>query len=51
MFKVEYLLKCWVKKDGLNANLVLCDWPNLRCPHDFAFSSHCNKRKIINFDL
>ena len=24
MFKVEYLWNSWVKKDGINANLILC---------------------------
>ena len=30
MFEVEYLCNEWVKKDGVNANLVLRNWPNLR---------------------
>ena len=33
VFEVEYLYNGWVKKDGVNANLVLCDWPNFRHPH------------------
>ena len=33
VFEVEYLWNGWVKKDGINANLVLCDWPNFKFPH------------------
>ena len=33
MFEVEYLWNGWVKKDGVNANQVLCDWPNFRNPY------------------
>ena len=32
------MFKGWVKKDGVNANLVLCDKPNLRYPMDVSFS-------------
>ena len=38
MFEIEYLWKGWVKKDGVNANLVLCDMPNVKYFIDFAFS-------------
>ena len=40
MFKVQYRWNSWVKKDGLNVNLVLSDWLNLYTPIDFAFSPH-----------
>ena len=33
VFEVEYFCKGWVKKDGVNANLALCDWPNFTYPH------------------
>ena len=33
VFEVEYLRNDWVKKDGVNANIALCDWPNFRYPH------------------
>ena len=29
-FEVEYLWNGWVKKDGVNANQVLGDWPSFR---------------------
>ena len=38
MFEVEYLCDEWVKKDGVNGNLVLWDWPNFEYPIDFSFS-------------
>ena len=38
MFEEENLCNGWVKKDGVNANLVFCDWPNFRYPIDFGFS-------------
>ena len=38
MFEVEYLRSVWIKKNGVNAHLVLCDWLNFGCPIDFAFS-------------
>ena len=38
LFEVEYFRNCWVKKDEVNANLVLCDWPNFRDSHWFAFN-------------
>ena len=39
VFKVKYLCNGWVKKDGVNANLVY-DWPNFSVDilNDFAFS-------------
>ena len=43
MFEVEYLWNGCNKKDGVNANLVLCTWPNFRYPIDFALSSHVRK--------
>ena len=33
VFVVESIWNDWVKKDGINANLVLCDWPNFRYLH------------------
>ena len=33
VFEVEYLCDEWVKKDGVNANLVQYDWPNFKYPH------------------
>ena len=33
VFGVEYLQNGWFKKDGVSANLVLCDWRNSRYPH------------------
>ena len=33
VFEVKYLWKGSVKKNGVNANLVLCDWPSFRYPH------------------
>ena len=38
VFEVEYLWNGWVKKDGVNANPVLCDLPNFKYSIDFAFS-------------
>ena len=32
VFKVEYLWNGWVKKDGVNANPIFCDWPNFKYP-------------------
>ena len=40
MFEVEYFLNGWVKKDGVNSSLVLCNWPSFRYPIDCAFSPH-----------
>ena len=37
MFKAEYLWNGWVKKDGFNANLVLCDWLTWDTLLEFAF--------------
>ena len=39
VFEVEYLWSGWVKKDGVNANLVLCDSPNFRYSHWFYLYS------------
>ena len=36
VFEVEYLLNSWVKKDGVNANLVLYDSPNFNSLIVFA---------------
>ena len=36
VLKVEYLWNGWVKKDGVNANLVLSDSPNFRYAHWFC---------------
>ena len=36
VFEVEYLPNGWVKKDGVNANLDLCDWPNFKYLHWFS---------------
>ena len=33
VFEVEYLCNEWVKKDGVNANLVQYDWPNFKYLH------------------
>ena len=33
VFEVEYLCDEWVKKDGVNANLVQYDWPNFKYLH------------------
>ena len=30
VFEVKYLWNGSVKKNGVNANLVLCDWPSFR---------------------
>ena len=30
MFEVEYLWNGWVKKDGVNVNVVFCDWHNFK---------------------
>ena len=30
MFEVKFLWNGWVKKDEVNANLILCDTPNFR---------------------
>ena len=38
VFKVEYLWNDWVKKDGVNANLVKYGSPKFKYPIDFAFS-------------
>ena len=38
MFEVEYLRNGWVKKDGINANLVQRNLHNFKYPFDFAFS-------------
>ena len=38
VFKPEDLWNGWIKKDGVNANLVVCGWPNLDTHSDFAFS-------------
>ena len=38
VFKVDYLWNGCVKKDEVNANLVLCNWPNFRPPINYAFS-------------
>ena len=48
MFEVEYLCDGRAKKDGVNANLVLCDWPNFRHPNDFAFSPRLNNICCLN---
>ena len=41
-FEVEYLCNGWVKKDEVNANLVLFNWPNFTVdtPIDFARGVH-----------
>ena len=51
MFEVEYLWTGWVKKDGVNANLVLCDWPNFRYPIDFAFSPHLSIVVLYTYSI
>ena len=33
VFEVEQLWNSGGKKDGINANIVLCDWPNFQYPH------------------
>ena len=33
VFEVAYLWNDWAKKDEVNANLVLYDWPNFEYPH------------------
>ena len=42
LFEVKYFWNDWIKKDGVNDNLVSCDWPNFRftvdTPIDSAFS-------------
>ena len=42
MFEVEYLCSGWVKKDGINANLVSLIGLSLDPPIDFAFSPRLN---------
>ena len=42
MFEVKYLWNRQVKKDGVNANLILCYLPNFTYPIDFAFSPRLN---------
>ena len=37
VFEVEYLCNRWVKKNGVNANLIWYDWSNFDTPIDFAF--------------
>ena len=49
MLKVEYLWNDWVKKNGVNAILVLCDWPNFRHPIDFTFSPRLSHQKNYIF--
>ena len=46
MFEVEYLWNGWVKKDGVNANLVQYDLPNFKYPIGFVFSPRLNEAKI-----
>ena len=36
VFEVEYLWNGWVKKDGVNVNLVDHDSPNFKYPHWFC---------------
>ena len=48
VFKVEYLRNGWVKKDGVRANVVLCDWPNFRYPIDFAFSPRLSPAAFLH---
>ena len=36
MFEAEYLRNEWVKKDGVNANLLWYDLPNFGYPHWFC---------------
>ena len=43
MFEVRDLLNGWVKKDGVNANPIVCDWPNLDTPNDFVFNPCLSK--------
>ena len=43
MFEVEYLWNGWVKKNGVNANLVYYHSPNFNYPIDFAFSPRLNR--------
>ena len=33
MFEEEYLWNGWIKKDGVNGNLVFCDWSNFKYHH------------------
>ena len=42
MYEVKYLCNGWVKKNGVNANLMLHNWRNFRYPIDFAFSPRVN---------
>ena len=46
MFEVEYLWNSWVKKNGVNANLIRLITLTLDIPIDFACSPHLN---TINF--
>ena len=32
MLEVEYFWNGWAEKDGVNVNLVKCDWLNLNTP-------------------
>ena len=48
MFEAEHLWNVWVKKDGVNANLVLCNGLALDNPIDFAFSPCLN---IVPFGM
>ena len=47
MFKVEYFLNGSVKKDGVNANLILCNWPNFKYLIDFTFSSRLSLNTTV----
>ena len=50
MFEVEYLCNGYVKKNGVNANLVLCDWLTLDTSIDFAFSPRLSRSKKLIFE-
>ena len=50
MCEVEYLWKGGVKKDGVDVNLILYNWPNFKNPHsgiDFGFSPHLRTSSTI----
>ena len=43
MFEVKYRWNGWVKKDGVNTNLIKYDYPNLGTSIDLAFSPRLTK--------
>ena len=49
MLEVVYFWNGWVKKDGFNVNLVLCNWPNLDSPINVTSNFNVSSKQSTLF--